>query len=185
MTVINIPRRVFLDTNVINFIMDYSDSIFENAEIQAGLPLRDIADIEALRLIFETGARAHWELAVSNVTYVEITNTVDKSRRKALQGWFSETWSYWRDCFDEDGGLSDDHANKLAVEMECSGALAMFPDPCDRTLIAHAIAYNCDAFCTRDSRTILKKVSPNIGVGIEFLSPQSWGARVKCVAALF
>lgn len=64
-----LPRRVFLDTNVVNFILDHGASIFEGESPREGLSLRDIADLHALHLIFLTGQRAHWEIAVLPLTY--------------------------------------------------------------------------------------------------------------------
>ena len=68
-----LPRRVFLDTNVVNFILDHGGSIFEGEPPENHLSERDLADIKALHFVFLTGERAHWELAVSPLTYQEIS----------------------------------------------------------------------------------------------------------------
>jgi hypothetical protein len=182
---VNVPRRVFLDTNVVNFVLDHDGCIFENEVPRLGLSIHDLADIDALQLIFATGQRAHWELAVSPITYAEILATTNIDRKNSLQRWFGEIWAYWRDCFNEDGTLSDVYAHELATKLDATTFLAIFPDAIDRELISHAIAYECDAFCTRDRRTILKHVGRSEKLPLEIISPAEWGQRVQKVAGLF
>lgn len=181
----NLPRRVFLDTNVVNLIVDHDAYIFEG-EVDGIVNLlpRDRADLEALRLVFETGQRAHWEMVVSDATHAEILATADEHRRRVLLRLFQELWVYWRDCFAEDGELCDTHASELARKLENGGVLSMFPDASDRQLLAHAIAYKCDAFCTRDHKTILRNVDRSPLLPFEIISPAAWGERIKRVAVL-
>ena len=176
-----LPRRVFLDTNVVNFVLDHGDSIFDGEEPSATLSAADRADVEALHLIFLTGERAHWELAVSPLTYAEIMHTPDLNRRAALERWFNELWQYWCNCFSEDGTLSHEYAEDLAKRVAGSGLMASFPDVNDQALLCHAIAYECDAFCTRDRKTILKKAKSGPRLPLELISPAEWGERVWAV----
>ena len=66
-----------------------------------------------------------------------------------MDSWFGELWLYWREFF-EQNQLSDDHADSLARRLVSSDILAALPDLPDRELLAHAIAYECDAMCTWD-----------------------------------
>ena len=181
----DLPRRTFLDTNVVNFVLDHGECIFENATLPSALPAQDLADIDALQLIFSTGQRAHWELAVSPLTYAEILETRDPGRRADLQRWFGEIWAYWRGYFDEDGTLSDAYAEELGRRVSQSSLLLAFPDAHDRELICHAIAYGCDAFCTRDRKSILKRGARAPKLPLELLSPAEWGRRVQRYAGLW
>jgi hypothetical protein len=52
-----IPGRVFLDTCVVNFMLDFGEQIHDGAPIPNVLP-RDASDIEALRKLFLVGQRA-------------------------------------------------------------------------------------------------------------------------------
>ncbi len=174
----HLPRRVFLDTNVVNFVLDHGMSIFEGQEPQQLLSDTDLADLQALHLIFLTGQRAHWELAVSPLTYQELSKTPDMKRRSDLERWFSEVWCYWRECFTEDGTLNDEYAVQLEQRLAGSALLQCFPDASDRALICHAIAYQCDAFCTRDRKTILKRLKAAPELPLEVLSPAEWGERI-------
>lgn len=176
-----LPRRVFLDTNVVNFVLDHGMSIFEGEEPPEALSEADRADLQALHLVFLTGERAQWELAVSPLTLHEISQTHDPSRRNDLERWFGEIWHHWRDCFDEDGTLSDAYAEDLSRRLAGSSLLGCFPDESDRALIGHAIAYECDAFCTRDRKTILRKAKSAPKLPLELLSPVEWGERIWAV----
>jgi hypothetical protein len=72
-----IPRRVFLDTSVVNLALDYGGQIHNGEEIPEGIPHRVREDIDALIGIFATGQRAFWQMAISPQTYREVTNTSD------------------------------------------------------------------------------------------------------------
>jgi hypothetical protein len=177
-----LPRRVFLDTNVVNFILDHGGSIFEGEPPENHLSERDLADIKALHFVFLTGERAHWELAVSPLTYQEISQTQCPVRRASLESWFQEVWAYWRDCFAEDGTLSDEYAEDLATKFGDSKLLQAFPDKSDRRLICHALAYECDTFCTRDHKTIIKKAKLiDAELPLEILTPKQWGERINAL----
>jgi len=182
---VQLPRRVFLDTNVVNFVLDHGESIFDGEEPDAATSDTDLADVRALHLIFLTGERTHWELAVSPLTHKEIMQTTDHHRRQSLERWFNEVWCHWRDCMAEDGGLSDDYADELASKVGSSSLLLTFPDVQDRILICHAIAYECDAFCTRDRRTILKRVSRAPALPLEIMSPAEWGEPILAIRGGF
>ena len=100
-----VPRRVFLDTCVVNFILDYGEQIHENVSAPAAAGDRVVQDIDALHDIFLTGQRAMWQLAVSPHTYQEVIQTRDAVRRHHLETWFFEIWQYWRGIIDQDDDL--------------------------------------------------------------------------------
>ena len=56
------PRRVFLDTNVINVLVKHSTHVFEQEPIPSDIEPTLATDIEALMHVFYVGARANWEL---------------------------------------------------------------------------------------------------------------------------
>jgi len=180
----DIPGRVLLDTNVVNFILDWGEAIHDGGEIPPQVSAQDAEDILALRDIWLTGQRASWQLAISPLTYDEVSATTDPVRRAALEGWFGELWLYWRELFDQ-YQLSDDHADSLARQLVPSDILAALPDLPDRALLAHAIAYKCDAFCTRDRKTILRHRDKLTLVPIRVLTPTEWWAAVSGYAGLW
>lgn len=180
----DIPGRVLLDTNVVNFILDWGEAIHDGGEIPPHVSARDAEDILALHDIWLTGQRAFWQLAVSPRTRYEVSATTDPVRRAALESWFSEVWLYWREFFDQ-YQLSDDHADSLARRLVPSDILAALPDLPDRELLAHAIAYECDALCTRDRRTILRHRDKLTRVPLRILTPTEWWAAISGYAGLW
>ena len=181
----NIPGRIFLDTNVVNFSLDWREAIFDGAEIPEHIGERDRRDVQAMRGLFLSGRRAGWQLAISPKTYEEIMQTSDLDRRASLERWFSELWLYWREFFMQDG-LHDRDAESLANRLGHSQFLAAFSDPPDRKLICHAIAYVCDAFCTRDWRSILRHRNELNGLApLRLLTPSEWWEMVRPYAALW
>lgn len=74
-----LPGRVFLDTCVVNLILDFGEQVHENGIIEESVSPRLRADIEALRDIWTTGQRATWQLTISPLTYREVTATGDPS----------------------------------------------------------------------------------------------------------
>src|SRR5690242_16760877 len=79
-----IPQRVFLDTNVVNLMVKYSEQIFEQAWLPEGLDQTREHDIEALMHVFYVGGRAPWEIVASRKTIDEIGETPDTSVRELL-----------------------------------------------------------------------------------------------------
>jgi hypothetical protein len=181
---IDIPRRVLLDTNIVNFILDWGEAIHDGAGIPEFVSDRDAEDILALRDIWLTGQRPYWQLAVSPRTYYEVNATTDADRRACLDSWFGELWLYWRDLFEQEQ-LSDEHAEALARVLVPSPILAALPDIADRELLAHAVAYGCDAMCTRDLKTIVRYRHKLNLVPVKILTPTEWWRAISPYAGLW
>lgn len=182
----DLPGRVFLDTCVVNFILDYGEQIHEGVAVPAGTAERVAMDIDALYNIFRVGERAHWQLAVSPHTYQEVLQTANPQRQHDLDRWFRDVWQYWRDVIDQNNDLpSFIEAEHARVDLLASGALDALPDLSDRVLICDAVVYNCDLFCTRDWTTILRHRARLANVPFEVVSPVEWWARIQPYAALF
>jgi hypothetical protein len=182
---IPIPTRILLDTNVVNFTLEWGEAIFDGGGIPREVPEGDVTDILALQGIFMAGQRAGWQLAISPKTYEEIIRTTDTDKRARLEKWFNELWLYWREFFKGEN-LSDLEAESLARRLESSQFLAPFPDIPDRELIAHAIAYKCDAFCTRDRRSIIRhRDAVGSLLSLRFMTPTEWWKELRPHAALW
>ena len=172
-----IPGRVFLDTNIINLIVKWSEAIFENMPIPASVDGRTADDIEALRLIFWADKRAGWDLVASAKTIDEISQTFDERVRSALLSYSAEIAKFWTD--EAAQGLG------LARRLSSTSLLSALPDPSDRELIGNAIGMGCDVFCTRDHKTIVRKRHLLPPTCIRVLTPVEWWACIKPWAALW
>ena len=101
----DLPGRVFLDTCVVNFILDHGEEIHDGVAPPGDAPERVIRDIDALYNVFLRGQRAQWQLAISPHTYQQVVGTQEPRRRRHLETWFLEIWRYWRDVIDRNDHL--------------------------------------------------------------------------------
>ena len=186
MALSDIPGRAFLDTSVVNFMLDYGEQIHDGSGIPANTTNRVAQDIESLRNIYLTGQRASWQFAISPFTYKEVVSTSDPSRRRNLENWFFDIWHYWRDIVKQNNDLPTFvEAERIRVELLASGALDALPGIEDRLLVCDAIVYRCDCFCTRDWKTILKHRDALTSLMIKVVTPTEWWNLIKPYASLW
>lgn len=182
----SIPGRVFLDTCVVNLLLDYGEQIHDCVDVPDSVTDRMRRDIEALRMMFRTGARASWQLAVSPYTYREVISTRDPQKAGTLDAWFCEIWHYWRQFLHSSDDLpSFSEAEDIRLANLASGVLDVLPDVADRTLVCDALVYRCDAFCTRDWSTILRFREGLSELPIRILTPAEWWDLIRPWAELW
>ena len=180
------PGRVFLDTCVVNFMLDYGEQIHDGAPVSVDAGDRMVRDIEALRNIMLVGQRAMWQLAVSPHTYQEIAATKAVGRRHRLHTWFNDLWRYWLEIIrDDDHFPSFVEAEDTRVQLLASGSLDLLPDLADRVLVCDAAVYRCDLFCTRDWTTILKHRADLRTLPFDIVTPAEWWAAIRPYSALW
>ena len=180
MAVNDIPGRAFLDTCVVNFILDHGEEIHDGAAPAEGTEKRIVQDIKALYNIFLTGQRASWQLAMSPHTYQEIEGTQDGYRRYQLERWFEDIWQYWRDIVRAGDDLPTFmEAEEMRIRFLGSGLLDVLPDLVDRVLLCDAIVYNCELFCTLDWSTILRHRSGLKELPLDIVTPTEWWSRLE------
>lgn len=172
-----LPRRVFLDTNVVNLIVKHREQVFEQAWIPDGSHLTRAHDIEALMHVFHLGGSAPWEIVASEKTLSEIEDTPDVAVRERLLDYASELVS----LPNEDVA----YASSLGRRLVDAPFTAQLPDRHDRELIGNAIGLGCDVFCTCDRRTIIRKRDELRQLPIRILTPAEWWAHVKPWAGLW
>ena len=173
----SIPRRVFLDTNVVNLLVKRSENVFQRVPIPIDVDPTAAEDIEALMHIFAVSARASWDVLASGKTIEEIEKTPDPSVKADLR----------------------DYAVNLVIPQSEDSAFAMrlgrllldapftsaLPDPADRELLGNAIGLRCNAFCTCDRRTIVNKRGHLGRLPLRIMTPGEWWAHVKPWAGLW
>lgn len=175
----SIPRRVFLDTNVINVLVKHSMHIFEQEPIPPNTEATLASDIEALMHVFYVGMQADWSLVGSQKTLDELSRTRDGTLRDDLLEYALGLVN--QDIDDEDRRFAGDFGRRL-IDAPFVTAL---PDLADRELIGNAIGYRCDAFCTRDRATIVNKRAQLRQVPLRIVMPAEWWAHIKPWAGLW
>jgi hypothetical protein len=174
-----IPRRIFLDTSVINVLVKHCTHIFHREPIPLNFDQTLAVDIEALMHVFYVGARADWDLLGSEKTLSELSSTKDGTLRDDLLEYALGFVNQGVD--DEDSKFAADFGRRL-VDAPFVEAL---PDLADRELIGNAIGYGCDAFCTRDRATIVKRRGRLRQIPLRIVTPAEWWAHVKPWAGLW
>src|SRR5579885_2199517 len=175
----SIPRRVFLDTNVINVLVKHSAHVFDHEPIPPETEPTLATDIEALMHVFYVGVRANWSLLASQKTLDELSRTRDGTLRDDLLEYALGFVN--RDLGDGDRRLAADFGRRLID----ASFVAALPDLADRELIGNAIGFGCDAFCTCDRTTIVRKRGQLRQVALRILTPAEWWAPVKPWAGLW
>jgi hypothetical protein len=173
----SIPRRVFLDTDVVNLLVKQSEQVFEQAPIPEQIDRTRAVDTEALMHVFHVGARANWDILASRKTLEEIGRTPDPDIRNDLLDYAA----LLVEQTSEDSAFAASFGRRL-VDAPFVSAL---PDPGDRELIGNAIGFGCDAFCTCDRRTIIRKRERLRQLPLRILTPAEWWAHVKPWAGLW
>lgn len=171
------PNRIFLDTSVINLIVEYSEVLFDGIALDESLSDRKYNDLVGLRQIFHYANHNAIEMVVSKTTFAEIRATKDDMKRKQLETYCSEISQYFRYLVEGDFSIPDVQA-KYVQEYLTGRGLNKLIDPNDRSLIVEALFYKCDVFCTRDWRTILSKRKALLNVlPLQILTPIEWLER--------
>ena len=88
----NFPKRVFLDTNVINVLVKHSDQVFGGCAFLDQIDSTRASDIDALRKMFFAGSRANWDILGSQKTIEEIMRATDRDLRDRLT---ASSWSFF------------------------------------------------------------------------------------------
>lgn len=178
-----LPRRIFLDTNIVDCLVKWGASIFDGEEPPTDLGETLLSDVLSLRNIFFIGGRANWDIVTSHKTMAELADTRDEAHRTVLLQYGSELIQYAAA-----NGTSDEderYAIELARRLIDSVYLAPLPDASDRELVAHAIALRCDTFCTRDRRSILRKREQLRSIRLRIVTPDEWWAHIRPWTALW
>lgn len=175
----SIPRRVFLDTNVLNALVKRSAHVFEHEPIPLETQPTLATDVEALMHVFFVGARANWDLLASQKTLDELSQTRNGALREDLLEYALGFVN--RDLEDEDRRFAADFGRRLID----APFVAALPDLADRELIGNAIGFGCDAFCTCDRTTIVRRRGQLRQVPLRIMTPAEWWAHVKPWAGLW
>lgn len=172
-----IPRRVFLDTNVVNLLVTNAEQVFEQAPIPEDVDKTRTEDIEALMHIFHVGTRACWDLVTSQKTIDEVTLTPNISDREDLLDYALQLLQ----PRDDEYVFAEAFGRRLVG----TSFVSALPDLADQMLIGNAVGYACDAFCTRDRRTIIKYRDNLPQLPLRILTPLEWWRCVRPWAGLF
>lgn len=154
----NLPQRIFLDTNALQYLQDFGKYIFENYResrecftspkgktISKDHPL--YLQIIALHDIFININRTNLEFALSQSIFEEV---IKKDDGHFIQ-WFYDVWDHWQSVLEsyEDNPISKSafgKYRKARIDKSLLGGLSEK----DQKVVLDAIRFDCDALLTVD-----------------------------------
>jgi hypothetical protein len=155
-----LPGRIMLDTNVVQYLLDFGEFIFEGyVEGDDGFVTprgrvirpdsRLFEEIEALHRIFVRINNAQFEFAVCGQTLVELSDRSDPERRSAMR-WFYDLLDHWEAVVEAYGRSFPAAAAERYWRARADPYLANNVQKKDRNVVLEAIRFDCRAVLTVD-----------------------------------
>ncbi|MGH7840940.1 MAG: hypothetical protein ACREQT_05395 [Candidatus Binataceae bacterium] len=147
----SLPHRIFLDTGVLQYLLRFGESIFENVEVCPDDPVHRVpealSDIEGMRMLCFMNQRNAFELVVSESSLKEVL----EARSGRYTSWLVELWDYWCGVEAAYNGAAY-HGFGTATRQKVAQRQFDYLSAKDRALIADAGEKECDTFLTVDRR---------------------------------
>lgn len=177
-----LPRRVFLDSTVLQTLLEYGGCIWEGEEVAAQDRVRRVphrlSDIHALQRIFSLTDRGRFEFAISENSLREVA---DKRDVRYMQ-WSFDVLDHWLSCEDEGEAASEQRFERARV---LDDDRFNYLGRKDRMLLRDSLARDCDAFLTMDRRLTRNAAHLRAHAGVVVLLPAEYWAMLERWARLF
>lgn len=188
----SLPRRIFLDTNVLQYLDDFGEFIFDHHQknekylisskrrkIRKGTSLYQ--EIKALRFLLLGIDRTNIEFVISESTFKEVQRKRDDGYTK----WFFDMWDYWQSILQEHGDEIPSISTKLRLEeFDNDHSILERLSKADRKIIRDAISFDSNAILTTDKfKSIHKDINGKYGLMV--LSPNDLWELLKPWQALW
>jgi hypothetical protein len=169
----SLPRRIFLDSCTAQTLRRYGGYIYEgepiDTEDRINKITNGIANVEALRAIFQISERALFEWIVSRGSMEEAQAKRDGGHMQ----WLWDIADHSEACLESDGPTAESEALGERLSEPKFGYLSF----ADRRLIREAVILRCEAFLTVERRLPNNAAHIERELGIRILTPiQHWQA---------
>ncbi|MGH9428640.1 MAG: hypothetical protein ACRD2L_20310, partial [Terriglobia bacterium] len=134
------PNCIFLDTNVVNKVVEFGEYLFDNylaeeeREEYDRRPVEDQEDIEALHDICLVGQRLCLPLYISDFTIHELSQTPIEPKRQHLLNYAREVFDHWLQWGDRKVKAAYLKKKRLQRFKRLMPKMAFIPDEGDRFL---------------------------------------------------
>lgn len=179
-----LPKRVFLDSCILQIIFDYGECVFENIEPKPTRPIFRIPggykELRSIQDIFFVNQRAQFEFALSR-------HSVNETAARGNSGhfnWVLEVMNYWERI------LEDYENSPFSEKSEFRAALADhrslgYLSQKDRLLLKDALSLECEAFLTIDYKLLRNSAHLNKKLGLRLFTPSEYWDVLKPWAGLY
>ena len=168
-----LPRRVYLDTNTLQTIFDYSGQVWEGEAFVAMDRDRTVPDlvheVEALGQIMAVNQRAGFEFVVTEASLAEVSARGERSYAQ----WVLDVLDVWM--------VQSDGEEPAPLSIERVGSVSLK----DWNLLRDALAYRCDAFLTMERRLFSQASVIERRTKLRVLQPTTYWRLLRPWAALY
>jgi hypothetical protein len=165
---LSLPRRIYLDTSVLQTVYDYSEVIWDGEPFQATGRAAKVQglteEIDALRMIFQVNQRAGFEFVVTEASLLEVI----ARDHPYYKYWVYEVFDLWssqsagREVPPHGTTLDDPRFGNISVK--------------DRKLLQDALDWHCAAFMTMERRLPTAAAFIERETGLRVMRPTThWG----------
>ncbi len=186
MSILNLPKRISLGVEAVNFILDYGEQIFDGIAVPENMDDRVAGEIEALHRFFLAGERASWRIAVSSFVYKKVLTTKDPSRCYFVENWLNHVRERWVQLLRQECFMPTlVEAENIRAELYASDSLSMLNDRESKLLVADAVVQRCELICSRDFDNLLVVRDRIAGLPVEIVTPMELWERVSAYAHIW
>lgn len=180
---LSLPRRVFIDSSVLQNIHRYGEVLFEDQALGAEAHVRKMEqgpeEIVALRKVLLVANRGDFQFVVSRNSLKEVARKADSS----FLDWAREMFWHWEESLAWTGIKHVEEAGKTATKLDSNKFAYLSAG--DRALLRDAILVSCDAFLTMDFRLRKNSFHLQQELKIRVLSPTDYWTLLQPWAALY
>lgn len=177
----DLPRRIFLDTCVLQIIAQYGEFLWENVEPEPEARIYAIPggfdELNALHGCLFINQRGAFEYAVADNSIIEIVEKGDHF----CTAYSLEMLAYWSTI----SAAWPPHLSDKARAARIDGGSFAYLSVKDRRLVRDAVRLGCDAFLTIDRKLARNARHIETALGIKVLQPLELWEILAPWAAIF
>ena len=179
-----LPKRIFLDSCVLQIISDYGEYVFDNVEPR---PTRSIfripggyKELQSIQDIFFVNQRAQFEFALSRHS---VNETVARGNSGHLN-WVLEVMNYWERILEDYENSPFNEKSAIRASLADHRSFGYLSQK-DRLLLKDALSLECEAFLTIDGKLLKNSAHLNEKLGLRLFSPSEYWDVLKPWARLY
>ena len=181
----NLPNRIFLDTSIIQTLLQYAHYIENGDDISPHDAIHKVTNglknVEALREIRAVLERGMFELVVSRNNFLEVKAKKDPE----LLVWMHDLISLWASVMDSYGGGNAFTGKGSEILKKLDHKRLGFLGTKDKELLLDAVMFECDTFLTMEERLSKNAKVINRFLGIRVIRPFEHWEMLRPFAALW